>query len=838
MTIPGATPISRTCENHVIRKFDQADMSTFRKLSARDLLPSGLTAEELQVEQVLDGFGKPIHGGDEIHFCSVCNNVAHREDIFQCQCCFIIACKTHAKVLMPASPLAVPPLPGNKPAPILPESAPDSAAAPAVPAQEIAQGICGECAKKIFWKNLMLAPLRFILSPLKAMFTDTGTSGEPGKPTSGTAVPCIILPFLIFPLFFSSPRQGAFPAFSPHFFNIHDSPTEVIATMSNHSQTVPRLADAKAVLEEAVKRGYDRRLGTAYFVHCRDLDIGIKMGKVDVRALTSLLEYFQIEDTMSPTADFHKPFLPDPDPAVISVGDMQSFETLGSGPVKYGQDEQPLQWRGFGRFGTGKTSFGYSVVHENIGHGLSCVIIDSKAVQFDTLLTLFPGKVIKLKVGRDRIINAWKYPDLANSMFCKMTDRHDSQTILDMGGFQLRNPAAGKKAEPVTFARLFTLLPKVRPPYGFPNIKDDLRQSLLAVFLEMYNNPLFASIDCEQGLDFAELIKHGISVIIDTSEIAGTQLEDLFVTILLLNIREDVRHDPVLRARRGHLILFLVDEASSIAASTKTFTFTRGLHPFCQIVSLCRGSGISVFLCYHSPSSVPEILHSSYFMVCAGLVNGADIFAVKKAMFLNEEQARALTQLPVGHGVMIIAGRCPTPFIVKWPDFPAVAAPTEAAIAASNAAILKTLPAIIPDTCRLDRLFAMPSASSGTVTSSIPAADLEYLLKHIEMEPFLNLTDRCKALKFPSGATMTYKLLGPILEDMRTKKWIDRLNIQMSIVGGPGEYWFLLADTRIRLFGSSGLMRGGSGPAHNLLERFVHRILTGHGLVAEMEAWI
>lgn len=811
-------PLSRMIKEHTCRKVDPADMTTYREIVIRDLLPSNGTDERIELQRGFAVTGCEIAPESRLHICPFCGGVVHRDDTFVCIKCQLIGCKTHAAQIELLA----------EPTPAKPEGPAPSGQSPLV------IGICKPCAKKAFWQAVVWFPVTLLLRPILAIFA------PPPPPQVGPPPAARLLPIalIVFGLASAVPHRCESRFCLP---KMNGSMFQEVAPMSQPNNRIP-LAQATLVIEEALRRGYERRLGKAESIHVRDLQLSLVSGVVDERSVLGLQEIMAVEDVLAPTPDYFKVFLPEPGPADLATGELLAFWTPSGAPVKHAAVEQCAQVRVFGRFGSGKTSCDYGIARENIAHGHSCLVVDSKGNQFDSLLTLFPGTILKLKVGRERILNPWKYPDQATEDFCKLHERFDSQAVLDMGAFALRHPPAGTPAETVTFSKLITLIPKVHAPAGFPDVKRELRQSLLAVGLEVFNSPVLRSIDCETGLDIAALIKAGVSVIVDTSEIAGTTHEDWFVTALLLNAREDIRNDPVLASRPGQLLLFTVDEASSIGASVRSYT--RGLHPFAQLVTLCRGSGISVLLSYHSPSTAAEILHSAHIMVCASLVNGPDIWAVKKALFLSDEQAQALSQLPVGHGVMLIAGRCPQPFAVRWNDFPPVPAPNATDIARSNAAILARLPAITQDPCRLELLFLPPAPARTPPPVPAPAPitpidrDILYLLEHLDRDPLLNVTERAKALTFPSGTRVTYKNLRGLLGDLMKSKDVGFIQVQMSARGGVSEYWYLTPDTRIRLFGSSGARRGGTGPAHTLLQMLVHQILANRGIPSQVEAML
>ena len=119
---------------------------------------------------------------------------------------------------------------------------------------------------------------------------------------------------------------------------------------------------------------------------------------------------------------------------------------------------------------------------------------------------------------------------------------------------------------------------------------------------------------------------------------------------------------------QGTLVLFYIDEGSTLAAASKDRS--RGLAPITHLATLVRATGISLWIGYHSPRNVSEILHSSYFMISTSLSNGSDIRTVQNAAFLTNEQAEAITRLPPGKAMMRMAGRYTTPMLIQYDRIP------------------------------------------------------------------------------------------------------------------------------------------------------------------------
>ena len=99
-------PISRTIEEQTCQKFDPANKTTFCKVTSRDLLPSNATDERRMTQRFFDVNGRFITPDSTLHFCLICQSVAHIDDTFLCIDCQRMLCRTHAAILeeMPPPP--------------------------------------------------------------------------------------------------------------------------------------------------------------------------------------------------------------------------------------------------------------------------------------------------------------------------------------------------------------------------------------------------------------------------------------------------------------------------------------------------------------------------------------------------------------------------------------------------------------------------------------------------------------------------------------------------------------------------------------------------------------
>jgi hypothetical protein len=160
-------PILRVIKEQSCQKVDPADMTTYREVVTRDLLPSNGTDERAQVQRFCDRNGRLISPDSVIHICPICQGVVHLCDTFDCVLCHLNVCKTHADELV-----ELPPPPRRQPQQ-KPTDEPQPAPVPQAPPQSI--GVCKPCARKAFWKTLLLFPISFFIRPLHAIFTENGS---------------------------------------------------------------------------------------------------------------------------------------------------------------------------------------------------------------------------------------------------------------------------------------------------------------------------------------------------------------------------------------------------------------------------------------------------------------------------------------------------------------------------------------------------------------------------------------------------------------------------------------------------------------------------------------
>lgn len=615
---------------------------------------------------------------------------------------------------------------------------------------------------------------------------------------------------------------------------------EVIA-MSSQKEWKISQAERDELLKKAKMFGANLRENSTYgWMLCRKLQ-----GEIDSIDPSDYWELKKVVDRAKADAinarfNLLIPFRPAPGVEdEVDVGDiypLKTVETRIRTGVFIAELTQGCQVTG--RSGSGKSCCLFQIIRGCAGLGLPCVLIDKKGNgQFNALARLFPGRVLILKIGRDVFYNPLYCRDIGKligthlPIFSYVYERHDSSTVGSQALrlFERRQKLTGAIAP--TFFDLIYLISEVRSPQGVPAFDLSLKRSLLTVIDRIVSGPLGVSTNVQKGMDFEEVIKQGLIVIVDTSEL-GPADEQYLVCFLLSDIREIIRNSTSIKSICGGKVVFAIDEASLLVG--KQWDSGRHFGPLSQMNTLVRGSEILLLLGYHSIRNVSDITRANaYITISASLNNAGDVLAVKDAAFLTPAQAEALTHMPVGCGVMKMAGRFTHPFLVTWDPIPVFPAMSQDEIDANNAVILSHLPSFVPaDFCQKTSL-NVPTPSS---TDHDPSVDRIYLLQHIEDQPFLNLTERAEAVVFPSGKKSPYDILKKMLENLRELGLCDSIEIRVKRGGRTPEYWFL-TDTGIDVVGHGQKpLRGGTSHGHFFVQRLVCKLLAERGIHAQMEA--
>jgi len=326
-------------------------------------------------------------------------------------------------------------------------------------------------------------------------------------------------------------------------------------------------------------------------------------------------------------------------------------------------------------------------------------------------------------------------------------------------------------------------------------------------------------------------MRRGLIMIVDVSALSPTD-EQYIVTSLLSEVRDIVETTPSINSIEGAKCIFVGDEGLNLV--DKKCDYGRNRSPFSELVTLVRGSEIILILGYHSIRNVSDIVRSnSYITICASLINGGDVMAIKDAAFLTNAQAEALIHFPVGVAMMKMAGRFTHPFLITWDPIPQYPALSQQEIDENNNRILITLPKVIPSkTCRNITVSDAPEAVNGIQGDQ----DKIYLLKHLIEFPFLNVTERADAVDLPSGKNLPYTELKIMLDESRQLRFCDSMSVRMNTQGRDPEFWFL-TDAGHRLIGSKITpMRGGTSHAHFFLQRLICNLLEEKGIRAQLEA--
>lgn len=153
-------------------------------------------------------------------------------------------------------------------------------------------------------------------------------------------------------------------------------------------------------------------------------------------------------------------------------------------------------------------------------------------------------------------------------------------------------------------------------------------------------------------------------IILELDALTDSQ-KNFFTEALLLYIYFDALHRV---GRREELnLVIVIDEAHHILRR-KTVDMSGEEPAVDRHIRMFREFGIGVVFADQAPSliSVPA-LGNAYSIVALTLQHEYDVAAVSHVMGLTPDQRRFLSQLPVGTGVVKLAGRYQQPFLVSFP---------------------------------------------------------------------------------------------------------------------------------------------------------------------------
>ena len=632
--------------------------------------------------------------------------------------------------------------------------------------------------------------------------------------------------------------------------------------MSNFQPT-PGPQQVVALIEEALLYGVDDlKLGTAGARCIRNLQAGLQKGQVpdyDYRALQNLVE--RAKRWILPM-EWRAAFPTNPPPEIITPGDIHPITLLDGTPVGHTFLDMAEAIRSTGRPGSTKSTLSASILDASASCGKAIVIIDSKGDgQFDYLARKYPGRILKVRVGRPNApwFNPWQYLRAMRDYFLTIFSRKDSKIVLDAATEQSVKQIAISGALEVTHAQLMRNVAFGAAPAGFPFLPNDFRRSMFSSLYDIAQSPLYPQLACQRGPNLAEILKRGGGVICDTSSIAGSLQEEFWICSLLVGIRQEIKADPVLSAQSGTQVVFAIDEATYLAAASRVPS--ANLPCLVHLSTLVRSSSICLFCTYHSISVVHPVLNAAGTWFVTQISDGNDIATAKKTFALTDVQAKALTGLPKGVAMLRMGNRFTSPFLVAYPRIPDPKKMTDAEIDANNGPILATLPAIVPENYHkipvpivtppaaaapAPATAAKPpppaSASAPTVAvvaaSTAPAAavtnDYMAILMDIAANRFANVSTRASKLALPSGKTLTFKAMKDALDDLNGQGFVGEVTVHLAPHAGPPSLMhFLTAEGHAAIGSLHKPPRGGY--AHDLGQNLIKHILAERSIPATIE---
>ncbi|MEI8120477.1 MAG: hypothetical protein WCI20_00380 [bacterium] len=802
----------------------------------------------------VDRFGDPIKSASTASLCIKSNSLLSQDNSFKCSQCHSVCAID-----------------------LLAQETPVQAGMP-VNMSSRRQGICTDCWGKGRVRRILAAILnipiiivRLILAPfLKPQPTLPTIPSAPAPPSASSTPSAAPRP--------KPPRGGASvisimiavgciectPAKAMIPVNGCEISRESEVTVNNYqaNQYAAQIKAVQKLIEEAILLGLDNAgISSVGWRYIKNLQRGIESGNIpeyDLNALTSLVG--RARNIIIPM-EWRVAFAQNPPPDIISQGDIYPFTLLDGTPVGLNFSEMAESMRLTGRPGSTKSTGGGAVLDASIAAGKSVFIIDSKGDgQFDYLCRKYPGRVLKVRIGRPGLpfFNPWQWPRQNRDYALNIFSRRDSKIVLDAAMEQGLKQNALNGARELTHAQLKDIIRNCVTPSGFILIPKDFFRSMFSVFYDVECSPLRNQIACQRGYDLREIVKQGYSVIIDTSAIAGTLQEELLVVTLLTALRQEIINDPILRARTGTQVVFFIDECTNLSAASKV---PGSLPSLVHLATLVRSSSICLFAVYHSISVVHPVLNAAGIWMVTQISDGNDIFTAKKTFALTDQQAKALTSLPKGVAMVRMGNRYTEPFLATYPRIPDAVKMSDAEIDVNNAPILATLPPIVPENYRkipVPVIVTPPVASKPvppaatavpppaapvvapavTMVSIAPSAlDNDYMaiLKDIAAKPFLNVSGRAGQLALPSGKKLNYRDMKVALDELKGQGFVDEVAVQLSPHAGPPSLMHFLTATGHAAIGSV-YKPSRSGYRHDFGQRLIRDILAAKSITANIEA--
>ena len=483
--------------------------------------------------------------------------------------------------------------------------------------------------------------------------------------------------------------------------------------------------------------------------------------------------------------------------------------------------------------GFGKTTTAKHLLSGSLRQGVPAVIFDSKGKEFDDLQTSFP--VLLLKVGKDFYSNPFEgsLESVLQQMdiLATCTGRQDSRVLLSRAAkLFFENPELSKD-HCLTFSKLEQLLPQAKPPPGFPGFNPKLIQSMLAVTSSIQDSALGHVFRCERGIDFNSLIRSGISLVLDTSDLSLPH-EEILISSIGWKIYEMVHEMFSSGNHQLILAVIYIDEATS-HVSSELDRPQRHLGPLAGLILKSRGGNLAILLSFHSASSVSTIITANAHVTFVGhQLSEQDMRTVKHACALTPGQTLSLPHLGVGEFMVKLGSGYTFPFLIRVDPIRHIHLSQEE-IEKRNAALLARLPKIEPEReFKVSDVKDIPSKQQDQQSLAIT------ILKDIHAHKSIGVTARFKSLKF-NGKRIPLKLGERTLAQLEKDGLIESVSLRLSLKGRATDLYFL-TESGYKAIGSPGdrlVPRGGTSLRHCFLQEYcVQKILHEQDIKATAEA--
>lgn len=376
---------------------------------------------------------------------------------------------------------------------------------------------------------------------------------------------------------------------------------------------------------------------------------------------------------------------------------------------------------------------------------------------------------------------------------------------------------------------------------AFPgNYRERLRtcQSRIRPLLAMIGPML----DCSEGFAIEELLQQPVVIELDglTDEVQAFLSTILFFWIFAYRLNA---------AQRGVFRHVLVcDEAKLVFSKERA----SGSSPISRFVSTAREFGQGILVGEQMPSTLGHaILANVHVTICLSLAAARDIHEIGYAMGLGSIQRDLVGRLPLGMGIVKIAGRIFRPFLVQFPDYPIDKCVSDDKVAADMAGHwdgLRVSPrpvATVPEAGVRNTVFEARSSESPaaqtdfdesnappeskTVTSGLNDKE-EMVFADIKARPFVSVTERTRSLR------LTTYLMNRILRRLLVQGLVEAQMIHEGRRGKPSKY-FALTEKGRRFSGPQNLGPGKGGFEHVFHQQRLQKAFAALGYEVSIEAF-